>query len=159
MRTRTAPVFVVAGGNHVTVLVDKTETGGMFDVIEVLAQPGGGPPAHRHEFVEWFHVLEGELQLSGERGGAIAPTNLVREGESATVGPWEWHATLNESDRPVRFVVVGRPGLMTGYFAEAGVAVADERTPPDREPAGPAALTEIAARYGIRFWGGAQPSR
>jgi hypothetical protein len=52
-------------------------------------------------------------------------------------------------------VVVGRPGLMTGYFAEAGVAVTDERTDPDREPPGPAALTEIAARYGIRFWGGA----
>jgi hypothetical protein len=44
---------------------------------------------------------------------------------------------------------------MTGYFAEAGVAVADERAAPDREPPGPAALTEIAARYGIRFWGGA----
>ncbi len=154
MKTRTALVLVVAGGNQVTVLVDATETGGLFDVIEVLARPGGGPPAHQHEFVEWFHVLEGELQLCGERDGAIVPTRLVREGETAIVDPWEWHATLNESDRPVRFVVVGRPGLMTGYFAEAGVAVPDERTPPDREPAGPAALTEIAARYGIRFWSG-----
>jgi hypothetical protein len=58
MRSRTAPVLVVAGGNHVTVLVNATETGGVFDVIEVLARPGGGPPAHQHEFVEWFHVLE-----------------------------------------------------------------------------------------------------
>ena len=148
-------MLVVAGGNHVTVLVDATETGGLFDVIEVLARPGGGPPAHQHEFVEWFHVLEGELQISVERDGAIVPTRLLREGETAAVGPWEWHATLNESDRRVRFVVVGRPGLMTGYFAEAGVAVADERAAPDREPPGPAALTEIAARYGIRFWGGA----
>jgi len=82
-------------------------------------------------------------------------TRPLREGETAAVGPWEWHATLNESDRPVRFVVVGRSGPMTGYFAEAGVAVADERTDPDRQPPGPAALTEIAARYGIRFWGGA----
>ena len=65
MRSRTAPVLVVAGGNHVTVLVNATETGGVFDVIEVLARPGGGPPAHQHEFVEWFHVLEGELQLCG----------------------------------------------------------------------------------------------
>jgi len=155
MKTRTASVLVVAGGNHVTVLVDATETGGAFDVIEVLARPGGGPPAHQHEFVEWFHVLEGELQISGERHGEIVPTRLLREGETATVEPWEWHATLNESDRRVRFVVVGRPGLMTGYFAEAGVAVADERTAPDREPPGPATLTDLAARYGIRFWGGA----
>ena len=138
-----------------TVLVDADETGGAFDVIEVLAQPGGGPPAHRHEFVEWFHVLEAELQLCGEHDGAIVPTKLVREGETATVDPWEWHATHNDSDQQVRFVVVGRPGLMTGYFAEAGVAVADEQTAPDREPPGPAALTEIAARYDIRFWSGA----
>jgi hypothetical protein len=44
---------------------------------------------------------------------------------------------------------------MTGYFAEAGVPVADESTPPDTEPPGPTALTAIAARYGIRFWSGA----
>jgi hypothetical protein len=99
-------------------------------------------------------VLEGELQLCGEHDGSIVSTRLVREGETAAVDPWEWHATLNEADRPVRFVVVGRPGLMTGYFAEAGVTVADERTAPDREPPGPATLTEIAARYGIRFWSG-----
>src|SRR3712207_1237301 len=139
MKARTAPVLVVAGGNHVKVLVDATETGGSFDVIEVLARPGGGPPAHQHEFVEWFHVLEGELQISGERDGAIVPTNLVREGESATVEPWEWHATLNESDRRVRFVVVGRPGLMTGYFAEAGGAGGGGRTPPGRGAGRPAA--------------------
>jgi hypothetical protein len=29
--------------------------------------PGGGPPAHQHEFAEWFDVLEGELRISGER--------------------------------------------------------------------------------------------
>jgi hypothetical protein len=79
----------------------------------------------------------------------------LREGETAAVGPWESHATLNESDRRIRFVVVGGPGQMKGYFAEADEAVVDEQTAPDREPPGPAALTEIAARYGIRLWGGA----
>ncbi len=43
MRKQTAPVLVVAGGNHVTVLVDATEMGNEFDLIEVLAGPGGGP--------------------------------------------------------------------------------------------------------------------
>jgi quercetin dioxygenase-like cupin family protein len=154
MKSRTAPVLVVAGGNHVTVLVDAAEVGSEFDQIEVLAGPGGGPPAHQHEFVEWFHVLEGEIQLCGERDGAIVPTVLLREGETAVVDPWEWHATRNESGRPARFLATGRPGRMTGYFAEAGVPVSDESTAPDREPPGPAALTDLAARYGIRFWGG-----
>jgi hypothetical protein len=44
MRTRTAPVLVVSGGNHVAVLVDAAETGNEFDLIEVLAGPGGRPP-------------------------------------------------------------------------------------------------------------------
>jgi hypothetical protein len=43
---------------------------------------------------------------------------------------------------------------MTGYFREAGVQVPDERTPPKREPAGPAQLREIAQRWGIEFWTG-----
>jgi hypothetical protein len=34
------------------------------------------------------------------------------------------------------------------------VRVADELTPPQRAPAGPAELAEIAARWGIEFWTG-----
>ena len=83
------------------------------------------------------------------------PSVLLREGETAVVSSREWHATRNDSSRPARFLVAGRPGRMTGYFAEASVPVADESTSPGREPPGPAELTDIAARYGIRFWSGA----
>ncbi len=99
-------------------------------------------------------MLEGEIQLCGERDGAIVRTVLLREGETAVVDSWEWHATRNELGRPARFLATGRPGRMTGYFAEAGVPVSDESTAPDRKPPGPAELTDLAARYGIRFWGG-----
>jgi hypothetical protein len=43
---------------------------------------------------------------------------------------------------------------MTGYFREAAAQVPDDRTPPEREPAGPAQLREIARRWGIEFWTG-----
>jgi hypothetical protein len=156
MKARTAPVLVVAGGNHVTVLVDATETDGSFDVIEVPARRRSpGPPARVRRVIARAGGRAPDLQGARRSDCADKAPRLLREGDSATVEPWEWHAALNESDRPVRFVVVGRPGPMTGYFEEAGVAVAHERTAPDREPPGPAALTEIAARYGIRFWGGA----
>ena len=36
-------IYAVAGGNHVTIELDRAITGGLLDVIEVLAQPGGGP--------------------------------------------------------------------------------------------------------------------
>ena len=150
--TTAAPIYVVAGGNHVVILVDASETGGNFDVVEVVAAPGGGPPPHQHAFAEWFHVVEGELQLAGEHDGAIVPTVLVRTGETARVGPWEWHATRNDTQGDARFIVVGRPGLMSGYFAEAGVQVPGLHAPPDHPPAGPAELAALAERYDIRFW-------
>lgn len=148
------PVYVVAGGNHVTLLLDRGETGGTLDVIEVLAQPGGGPPPHRHAFGEFFRVLEGELTLAEERDGTVVCTRTLRAGEGVWVAPDVVHGTLNLSDRVTRFQVIGQPGLMTGYFAEAGVRVADPLVAPDREPPGPAQLREISARWGIEFWTG-----
>jgi hypothetical protein len=41
-------VYAIAGGNHITILLDRDATRGEEDIIEVTAQPGGGPPPHRH---------------------------------------------------------------------------------------------------------------
>jgi quercetin dioxygenase-like cupin family protein len=153
-RVADRPTYAVAGGNHVTLLLDRSHTAGAFDVIEVLAQPGGGPPPHRHAFAEWFRVLEGELTLAEERDGTVVCTSTLAAGDTIFVPPWTVHGTLNLSDAPARFEVVGQPGAMTGYFLEAGVQVPDERTPPEHEPAGPTQLREIARRWGIEFWMG-----
>jgi quercetin dioxygenase-like cupin family protein len=147
-------IYAVAGGNHVRVLLDRLATASAVDVIEVLAQPGGGPPPHRHAFAEWFRVLEGELTFSEERDGAVRCTRTLGPGETVFVPPFTVHGTLNLSDTPARFEVVGQPGAMTGYFREAGVPVDDERTPPEREPPGPTDLGEISQRWGIEFWTG-----
>jgi Cupin domain len=82
------PVYVVAGGNHITLLLDRRVSGGLVDVIDVLAQPGGGPPPHRHAFAEWFCVLAGELTISEERDGRVACTRTLTAGESVFVPPW-----------------------------------------------------------------------
>jgi quercetin dioxygenase-like cupin family protein len=151
--------FAVAGGNHVTLVLDRDDTESALDVIEVLAQPGGGPPPHRHAFAEWFRVLEGELTLAEERDGTVVCTSTLAAGDTVFVPPWTVHGTLNLSGAPARFEVVGRPAAMTGYFREAGVRVPDELTPPEREPAGPAELREISARWGIEFWTGPVDTR
>lgn len=147
-------VYAVAGGNHVRLLLARGDTTSALDVIEVLAQPGGGPPPHRHAFAEWFRVLEGELTIAEQRDGTVRCTATLGPGDAIFVPPWTVHGTLNLSAVPTRFEVVGQPGAMTGYFVEAGVPVPDERTPPDREPPGPADLREIARRWGIEFWAG-----
>lgn len=148
------PVYVVAGGNHVTVELDREEAGGVLDAIEVLARPGGGPPPHKHEFAEWFLVREGTLTICEERDGTVVCTREVEAGGSFWVPPWVVHGTLNLSDADVRFQTIGQPGLMSGYFAEAGVAVADPSEETPRVPPGPAELVEISARWGIEFWTG-----
>jgi quercetin dioxygenase-like cupin family protein len=148
------PVYVVAGGNHVTLLLHRDQTAGAIDVIEVLAQPGGGPPPHSHAFGEWFRVLEGALTMCEARDGAVVCTRVLRQGDSVWVPPLTVHGTLNLSGAPTRFQVIGQPGAMTGYFVEAGVRVSDETSQPDRDPPGPEQLRESAARWGIEFWTG-----
>jgi quercetin dioxygenase-like cupin family protein len=90
------PVYAVAGGNHVIVLLNRDETGSALDVIEVLAQPGGGPPLHRHAFSEWFHVLQGELTISEERSGTVVCTRRLGAGDSVFVPPW-WYTGRSTS--------------------------------------------------------------
>lgn len=146
------PIYVVAGGNHVRIIVDAAETDGAYDIVEVVAQPGGGPPTHQHAFAEWFHVLEGELDLLGERDGEIVLVKRLRAGDSAYVAPWEWHGTVNAGQVETRFTARGRPGVMSTYFAQAGVSVPDEHAAPAVAPPGPAQLQALAAAFDIRFW-------
>ena len=147
-------IYAVAGGNHVTIELDRAMTGGLLDVIEVLAQPGGGPPPHSHGFGEWFLVREGELTLCEERDGVVVTTATLGPGDSAWIGPEVVHGTLNLSSAPARFQVVGQPGAMTGYFAQAGILVASPDAAPLTSPPGPGQLEEISAEWGIKFWTG-----
>lgn len=150
----TCPTYAVAGGNRVTILLDRSDSGALLDAFEVHAAPGGGPPPHRHAFSEWFRVLEGELTFCEDCGGTMRCTRTLRAGDAVFVAPWVYHGTLNLSAAPCRFEVVGQPGMMSGYFAEAGVLVPGAAADPDRVPPGPAALGAISARWGIEFWRG-----
>ena len=141
----------MAGGNHVTILIDAAETDGEFDLIDVLAQPGGGPPPHRHAFAEWFHVLDGVLEILTPVAGRLEPVAALDPGQTYFAAPWVLHTTRNLGDQPVRFLVTGRPGIMTSYFAQAGVPVPDARTAPDTPPPGPESLAAIAVGHHIEF--------
>ena len=83
--------YAVAGGNHVTLLLDRSHPASAFDVIEVLAQPGGGPPPHRHAFADWFRMLDGELTLAEERDGTVVCTSRLAPGDTIFVPPWAGH--------------------------------------------------------------------
>ena len=68
-------VYVVAGGNHVSIALDRSESNELLDVIEVRAAPGDGPPPQGHAFAEWFRVLDRQLTFTDERDGVMRATH------------------------------------------------------------------------------------
>jgi hypothetical protein len=75
-------IYAVAGGNHVSVLLDRGDIASALDVIEVLAQPGGGPPPHRHAFAERHRRALGIEFWAGpiDRAPPRDPATSGREG-------------------------------------------------------------------------------
>ena len=51
-------------GDTYTVLLSGEQTAGRFALIDMLIPVGGGPPPHRHDFEECFHVLEGSVEVT-----------------------------------------------------------------------------------------------
>jgi mannose-6-phosphate isomerase-like protein (cupin superfamily) len=104
-------------GDRVTFLRTCAETSGACTEVEVLLMPGGGNSDHYHTtFSETFEPLEGELtvNVNGRR-------QVLKPGESATVGPMLSHCFSNKSNRAIRFRVVLTPGH-SGF--EEGIRIA-----------------------------------
>jgi uncharacterized cupin superfamily protein len=68
------------------------DTNGRYALIDMLIPAGGGPPPHRHDFEEMFHVLEGQVEvtLRGE-------TSKAHTGETVNVPALAPHSSANAS--------------------------------------------------------------
>jgi quercetin dioxygenase-like cupin family protein len=109
-------------GDTYTVLLSGRDTAGRFAVIDMFVPNQGGPPPHRHDFEETFHVLEGTLEVTfrGE-------TSTLHAGETANVPANALHAFRNAGDTPVRMLGHRRPGGPRGVLRRGGSG----RTDPD----------------------------
>src|SRR5437879_3299755 len=88
-------------GDTYTILLTGKDTAGRFCLIDMHIPPGGGPPAHRHDFEETFSVLEGELEATF-RG----TKQVVRAGETVNVPANAPHQFRNSSSQPVRLLCI-----------------------------------------------------
>ena len=83
------PVLRVGAVQHVPqvglveIVLGAADTGGVFDVVDALIEPGGSWAAHRHAFAEWFRVLDGELELLAPRAGRLARWRASRRARPA----------------------------------------------------------------------------
>ncbi|MGW2050926.1 cupin domain-containing protein [Streptomyces sp. NPDC001858] len=127
------------GGIRNRFLINGSDTGGRFSVVQHLFEPRAlGGPMHRHKNEdEYTFVLSGEI-------GAISNGQEIY----ASAGEWifkprdEWHTFWNNTDKPAAVLEVISPAGFEDFFKEC----VNLATPPSES-----LLTEMAAAYGIDF--------
>jgi quercetin dioxygenase-like cupin family protein len=102
-------------GDTYTILLCGAQTAGRYALIDMLIPPGGGPPPHRHDFEEMFHVLEGTVEVT-LRGA----TTTASAGYTVNVPANAPHNFTNASREPARLLCLVTPAGLEGYFAEFG---------------------------------------
>jgi quercetin dioxygenase-like cupin family protein len=102
------------GAGTYTILVSGAQTEGRYTMIDMLV-PAGGPPPHRHDFEEIFHILEGELEITlrGEvfRAGPGTSVNIPANAP---------HGFKVVSAGPARFLCICLPAGQEEFFALVG---------------------------------------
>jgi quercetin dioxygenase-like cupin family protein len=128
-------------GDEVTVLLSGAQTGGAFTMVQVVTQPGGGPPPHWHtKEDEWFLVQEGRIELWRDGVWTEVPA-----GTAIFLPRGIKHTYRNCGDTPLRMIVHAAPAGFDVFFERIAEAF--------HQPGGPnmARIAEIAAEHGIFF--------
>jgi quercetin dioxygenase-like cupin family protein len=152
-----APIALQAGegealwflGLLATIKASTESTAGRVAVIEHLAPRGTGSPLHvHHNEDEWFYVVEGEVTFWV--GGQVIPG---RAG-AFVYGPRDIPHTFTVSSERARFLLVTEPAGLE-KFMRAGAQPAERLEIPPAVTAPPdiAAMTALAAEYGIEILG------
>lgn len=102
-------------GDTYTILISGAETAGRYALIDMDIPAGGGPPPHRHDFEEMFHVLEGEIEVT-LRG----VSSTARAGETVNVPALAPHSFANRTEGSVRLLCMVSPSGLEEYFAQFG---------------------------------------
>jgi len=116
---------VAVVGDTYTILISGRQTAGQYALIDMYVPPGGGPPPHRHDFEEMFHVLEGEVEIMFRGTRSIA-----HAGETVNIPANAPHAFKNVSDRPARLHCMVSPAGAEDFFLAIGMPVATRTSPP-----------------------------
>jgi mannose-6-phosphate isomerase-like protein (cupin superfamily) len=134
-------------GDTYTILLSGSDTAGRYCLIDMHIRPGGGPPAHRHDFEESFTVIEGMIEATF-RG----VKSMVRAGETLHIPSNAPHQFRNTSDQPARLLCICSPAGLEDFFLEVGVRVATRTSaPPMLDEAGQAAFRAKAQALSPKY--------
>ena len=123
------------GTGTYTILIGGADTEGRYTLIDMLVPPNGGPPPHRHDFEEMFHVLAGELEVTF-RGEQMK----LRAGQSLNIPANAPHGFRVVSETPARLLCLCLPAGQEEFFLEVGDRL------PSRTSAPPVLTSEAAAQ-------------
>jgi mannose-6-phosphate isomerase-like protein (cupin superfamily) len=134
-------------GNRIAIRADRTQTGGLFALLETEDVTGAATPPHVHTREdEAYLILEGRYRFhcaeevfEGEPGSfVLLPKGRVHH-----------YALLSERGRMLIWFL---PSGMEGYFREMAHMPPEDRSNPDF-------VKQLAARYGFTLLSGYTPSR
>jgi quercetin dioxygenase-like cupin family protein len=122
-------------------LLRAEDTGGMFSLLEMNTQPGGGPPPHRHDDTdETFHVIEGEYEIRlGARAYRVGPGDTVFGPRGVA------HGFRNVGESAGRLLCFATPGGVETMF-EGLAEILAEPGPPNR-----GRIAELVARHRVHY--------
>lgn len=119
------PHYGVVGDNY-TILLTGADTDGRYGLIDMQIPPAGGPPPHRHDFEEMFHILEGEIEFTFRDEQITA-----RAGETVNIPARAPHSFRNSSQRDARMLCMITPPGLEEYFSRWGQKLPDRTTSPN----------------------------
>ncbi|WP_189425177.1 cupin domain-containing protein [Devosia pacifica] len=122
------------GAGTYTVVISGDLTGGRYTMLDMFV-PTGGPPPHRHDFEEIFHILEGELEITFRD-----EVHLVGPGQIINIPANAPHGFRVVSATPARFLCICLPSGQEEYFKLVGEVLPARTTPPT--PPSPEVMTE-----------------
>ncbi|WP_308191426.1 nitroreductase/quinone reductase family protein [Cellulomonas sp. ACRRI] len=119
------PHFGVVGDTY-TILLTGADTDGRYGLIDMHVPPGGGPPLHRHDFEEMFHVLSGEVEFTFRDEHLVA-----HAGDTVNIPARAPHRFVNASENDVRMLCMVTPPGLEEYFGLWGEPLPDRTAAPD----------------------------
>ena len=139
---------LVLGSVAVRRVIAGAATAGEFSLVELVGAPGSGPGPHLDPWRENFYILNGELTFRVEAAG-VERTIVARSGDAVSIPQGIGHMFRVTSATPARFLIIGLPGGIDAFFADAGEPIARLELPPDPPPIDRARLQSAFAKHGL----------
>ena len=105
-------------------IIPSSKTGGVFSVVEFIAEPGKGVDVHTHaNEEELVYLLHGQIEVS--LGGQKMTVN---EGACALLPRGIPHGFINTGKTTVRLLAVLLPGKLDEFFAKLSTELGTEHS-------------------------------